>query len=133
MRAVWEWLRAQTDQPRVPAEPAGPAAATQVMRFGPPVAENAITDLCMQALEKFGRPAKTRQLSDLLVREGHDISVAQVRGAMRYLATKKNAPPGDHARVWPVAAPGGAASRPLSASSRDRAPGSQRHWGEAMT
>lgn len=94
MRAVLDWLRVQSeDSLTPPAEPTGQAQDQPAMRFGRPVPENATTDLCVRALESFGRPATTRQIRDRLARDGHELTVAQVRGAMRYLATKKNSSP----------------------------------------
>ena len=92
MRAVLDWLRAQSDAPRTPAEPVEPSPAA--MRFGRPVPQDAKTDLCVEALEKIGGgPASTRQIHDHLAREGHDLTMDQVRGALRYLANRKTGSP----------------------------------------
>jgi hypothetical protein len=88
MRAVLDWLRAQSDAPRTPAEPVEPA-----MRFGKPVPKDAKTDLCVEALEKIGGSGSTRQVYDYLAREGHDLTMDQVRGALRYLANRKTGSP----------------------------------------
>jgi hypothetical protein len=92
MRAVLDWLRAQQAQPQVRANVTGEAQESQATRFGRPVPETSNTDLCLAVLESFGKPATTRQIRDRLVREGHDLTVPQVRGAMRYLARKNSSP-----------------------------------------
>ena len=91
MRAVLDWLRAQSDAPRTPAEPVEQTAPA--MRFGRPVPKDAKTDLCVEALEKIGGSGSTRQVHDYLVREGHDLTMDQVRGALRYLANRKTGSP----------------------------------------
>lgn len=91
MRAVVEWVRARSEaQP--PAEPAASPQDATATRFGRPIPEISNTDLSLQGLEKLGRTASTREISDQVKRDGHDLSPAQVRGALKYLAKKPNSP-----------------------------------------
>jgi hypothetical protein len=92
MRAVLDWLRARTTEPRAPAERAGQAQKQQQMRFGRPVPENPLTEQSLGALENLGRSASTKQIRERLAREGHEFSQGQVRAAMRYLSKKADPP-----------------------------------------
>ena len=91
MRAATDWVRG-LDQPTVPPSPAAQAERPETQpqtRFGKPVPEVALTELCVRALESFGRQASTTQLRERLSVEGHEFTQTQVRGAMKYLSLKK--------------------------------------------
>jgi hypothetical protein len=91
MRAVREWLRAHSQPVDTAGQAAGPeqpkeSAAT---RFGRPVPEVALTDLCLQALETLSGTATNKKIRDHLVRDGHDVGLDQVRSSLSYLSRKK--------------------------------------------
>jgi hypothetical protein len=93
MRAATDWVRG-LDQPAEPQIPApaelaqGPQTRPRTM-FGKPVPEVTVTELCLGALESFGRQASTKQIRERLKAEGHELTQTQVRGAMKYLLSKK--------------------------------------------
>ena len=93
MKAVFEWVQGQDQPGDLPPgavrHPTGPDTPANRTRFGRPIPEVAISDLCQQALESIGRSQSTRQLRDHLAADGHDFTVTQVRGALKYLSTKK--------------------------------------------
>lgn len=90
MRAVLDWLHAQSAERQAPA---GQAPQVQsAMRFGRPVPENPVTELSVQALEGIGRQASTKQIRERLARDGHEFTQTQVRNALRYLSKKPNPP-----------------------------------------
>ena len=62
------------------------------MLFGKPMPEVTLTQLCVDALERFGRPANTKQVREKLARDGHEYGQGQVRATLKYLSTKPNAP-----------------------------------------
>ncbi len=95
-RIVLEWLRRRSHPQPVAAFPlkqADPSASQPLMRFGRPVPEETLTDLCQRALEGLGGTATNKQIRDRLNRDGHDVDLDKVRGTLKYLSRKKPAPP----------------------------------------
>jgi len=94
MHAVREWLRRLHSEPTEPdvwVETARTVKRTETApatRFGKPVPEVALTDLCRQALEDLGGTARNRQICDRLVRDGHDVNLDKVRSSLAYLSRK---------------------------------------------
>lgn len=91
MRAATDWVRG-LDQPAEllsSAEQVERRQAQPRTRFGKPIPEVALTELCFRALQSFGRQASTTQLRERLAAEGHEVTQTQVRGAMKYLSQKK--------------------------------------------
>lgn len=90
MHAVLDWLQQHRQmEERAPATSADavPAAAA-ITRFGKPVPEVAQTELCLRMLKNLGRTAATKEIRDRLARDGHEFSVDQIRGTLKYLSGK---------------------------------------------
>jgi hypothetical protein len=102
MRATREWVRQlrPSGEPVAPGAPATrpapartPAAAGTTRKlFGKDMPVTPLTQLSMETLEKLNRSASTKQVRESLARDGHEYSQSQVRGALKYLAGKKNPP-----------------------------------------
>jgi hypothetical protein len=93
MQSVCDWLERHvqpeevtTDTPTNVVEATRPPAAT---RFGRPVAAVSQADLCLQVLRSLGRSATTKEVRDLLARDGHENTIDNVRGTLKYLSKKK--------------------------------------------
>ncbi len=93
MKAVLEWVEGQ-DRPAGHCPAAvrhanGNGATAAKMLFGKPAPEVAISDLCFEWLEKYGRSASTQQVRGGLAADGNEFTMTQVRGALKYLSSKK--------------------------------------------
>jgi hypothetical protein len=93
MKAVWDWVQGQ-DQPEKSSPPATAQTTRQDLadtptRFGRPIPEVSTTELCFRALESFGRAVSAKQIRERLAADGHEFTQTQVRGALKYLSTKK--------------------------------------------
>jgi hypothetical protein len=89
MEDTCAWLRAEIAA-REGGEAAEPSA--RPLLFGKPMPETPQTDLCLEAIGKLGGSGSNKQIRSLLAREGHDLSLEQVRGSLKYLSKKKDAP-----------------------------------------
>lgn len=97
MQSVCDWLERHIQPAEVPAEVTADTATEVVeatrptagTRFGRPVPEVTQTDLCLQVLRSLGRPATTKEIRDLLAKDGREITANNVRSTLKYLSRKK--------------------------------------------
>lgn len=68
----------------------GPASAGVL--FGKPIPEVTNTGLSLRALEQIGTTATTTEIREKISESGHVLSQSQVRGALKYLAGRHDAP-----------------------------------------
>ncbi len=76
------------------------------------------SDLCMEALREFGRPASSTEIRERLKQRGHQFNAEQTRGTMAYLLRKQRVirtAPG----VWVLRGP---ATAPLNGTSARHTP-----------
>src|SRR6266568_449861 len=91
MRAVWDWLQLH-NQPTAQPTQADRTETPPATRFGRPVPEVAQTDLCLEVLASLGGTGTNKQIRARLARDGHDVTLDQVRGTLKYLS-RKTPPP----------------------------------------
>lgn len=92
MQSVWTWLQRHLQpEERVAAASAASVSAATIRptRFGKPVPEVPQTELCLRVLADLGgRSASTKEIRDRLARDGHELSLDQVRATLKYMSKK---------------------------------------------
>lgn len=103
MQATCDWLRERLGDHReeatvvpdsgpTPAATSKPALAPTGMLFGKPMPEVTNTGLCLRALEQLGKSATTKEIREKIRELGHELDQGQVRGSLKYLASRRNSP-----------------------------------------